>query len=173
MGSVVDTDKLLLQALVTGRFIPWVLLAWMLLFVGLRVNAKLRSLASPVLEWSPLHTKANLTLVPLRFRYIWPVYAVVLAAAMPFLALLEEIIFRAGTTTWQRGLLWGAIGFGLFHLTSLVTVRMVIYLMLIGAVLVVAYATGGLLAAFVVHAVYNLTALTLILIRRRDESFAT
>jgi hypothetical protein len=61
----------------------------------------------------------------------------------------------------------------LFHLTSLVTVRMVIYLMLIGGVLVLAYAAGGLLAAFVVHAVYNLTALTLILIRRRDENFAT
>jgi hypothetical protein len=42
-----------------------------------------------------------------------------------------------------------------------------------GAVLVLAYAAGGLLAAWVVHAVYNLTALTLILTRRRDENFAT
>ena len=170
---VLDTDKLLVQAIATGRFIPWVLLAWALLFVGLLVNAKLRALDSAVLEWSPFHVKANLTLVPLRFRFIWPAYAVVLAAAMPFLALLEEVIFRAGTTTWERGLLWGAIGFGLSHLASLVSVRMVIYLMLIGAVLVIAYLMGGLLAAFVVHAVYNLTALTLIVIRRRDERFAS
>lgn len=171
--SVLTTDKLLIQALSTGRFIPWVLLAWALLFAGLRVNATLRALDSPLLEWSPLHVKANLTLVPLRFRFIWPVYAIVLAAAMPFLALLEEFIFRAGTTTWQRGLLWGAVGFGLAHLTSLVSIRMVLYLMLIGAVLVGAYLVGGLLAAFVVHAVYNLTALALILIHRRDEKFAT
>lgn len=166
------TDKILVQALTSTRFIPYVLLAWALLFIGLRVNAKLRSLHSPVLEWSPLHVKANLTLIPLRFRYVWPAYALFLAAAMPFLALLEEVIFRAGTTSWVRGILWGAIAFGVFHLTSLVSVRMVVYLTMIGAVLVGAYMSGGLVAAFVCHAVYNLTALTMVLVKRRDREFA-
>ena len=86
---------------------------------------------------------------------------------MPFLALVEEWLFRAGTTNWVRGLLWGTLAFGAFHLFSFVTIRMTIYLMLVGAILVELYMVGGIIAVFVVHAVYNLTALGLTLATRK------
>jgi hypothetical protein len=113
--------------------------------------------------------KANLALVPIRLRWVWLPYSLLLAFCMPCFALVEELLFRAGTTSWVRGLLWGTVAFGAFHLLSLVSVRMMIYLMLVGAVLVEVYMLAGIVAVFVLHAVYNLTALGLTVASRKRE----
>src|SRR5579862_4657221 len=129
---------------------------------------RLKRLELAWLEWSPFGSRANLMLRPVQWRWVWLPYTLALAFAMPLLAFMEEWIFRAGTTNWVRGLLWGALAFGLAHLLSLVSVRMLVYMTLVGALFVEVYMTAGLLAVFVLHAVYNLTALaTLVATRKR------
>jgi hypothetical protein len=154
---------LLAQAAVSGHYILYVLLAPVLLVFGVVFNVKLKALDRRWLEWSPWHVKANFMLLPLKTEWLWVPYGLLLGACMPLLAFLEEVIFRSGTTGWVRGALWGALGFGLLHLLSLVTVRMTLYLTLVGAILVQVYMLDGLLAVFVVHACYNLLALTLLI----------
>jgi hypothetical protein len=116
------------------------------------------------LEWSPWHVKSNFALLPLTNKWLWAPYGLLLGACMPLLAFLEEVIFRNGTTNWVRGALWGALAFGLLHILSFVSVRMTLYLTLVGAILVEVYMRDGLLAVFVVHACYNLLALTLLIV---------
>jgi hypothetical protein len=158
---------LLLRAILSGRYIPFVLMAPLLLAFGIAFNVKLQSLDRRWLEWSPFHVKANIMLLPIKLRWLWLPYALLLAFCMPFLALLEEWLFRYGTTNWIHGLLWGTIAFGAFHLFSLVSVRMTIYLMVVGAILVELYMLDGIVAVFVLHAVYNLSALALIIVTRK------
>ncbi len=157
---------LLVRAVFSGHYTFCVMLAPLLLVFGVKFNKKLQSLNRPWLEWSPFHVKANVMLLPIRVRWLWAPYVAVLAFCMPFFALLEEWLFRYGTTSWVRGLLWGTVAFGAFHLLSLVSVRMTIYLMLVGAVFVQLYMLDGIVAVFVLHAVYNLTALAMVVITR-------
>ena len=171
MGALV-TDfshaaELLFRAVATGRYTFCVLLAPLLLAFGIFFNARLESLNRRWLEWSPFHVKANVALLPIRFRWVWLPYALLLAFCMPFLALFEEWVFRLGTTNWVHGLLWGTIAFGAFHLFSLVSVRMTIYLMLVGAIFVELYMLDGIVAVFVLHAIYNLSALVLMVVTRK------
>jgi hypothetical protein len=63
--------------------------------------------------------------------------------------------------------LWGSLAFGAFHLCSLVSIRMAIYLSLVGAILVCLYMVDGIVAVFVLHAVYNLSALALTVATRK------
>lgn len=139
-----------------------VLLAPVLLAAGILFNQRLKALHRRWLEWSLFGTKANLALKPITFRWIWVPYGLMLAACMPLLAFFEELLFRNGTSDWVRGLLWGGLAFGVVHLVSFVTVRMTIYLSLVGVVFVGLYMSGGLVAVFVTHATYNLLALSLI-----------
>jgi hypothetical protein len=156
------TGLLLVHAVLSGHYILYVLLAPLLLGFGVLFNQKLKALDWKWLEWSPWHVKSNLALLPLKHRLLWLPYGLMLAVCMPLLALIEEAIFRNGTTGWVRGALWGALAFGLFHLLSCVSIRMTLYLTLVGAVLVQVYMLDGLMAVFVVHACYNLLALTLL-----------
>jgi hypothetical protein len=167
MSDIPRAVALLLRAAFSGHYVFYAVLAPVLLAFGVVFNVKLQSLDRRWLEWSPFHVKANIALLPLRYRWVWLPYALLLAFCMPFLALFEEWIFRAGTTDWVRGLLWGTIAFGLFHLFSLVSIRMTIYLMLVGAVLVELYMLDGIVAVFVLHAVYNLSALVLTVATRK------
>jgi hypothetical protein len=159
--------SLLIQAVFSGRYTLCVILAPLLLAFGIVFNMKLQALNRRWLEWSPFHVKANIALLPIRVRWVWLPYALMLAFCMPFLALLEEWLFRYGTTNWIHGLLWGSLAFGAFHLFSLVSVRMTIYLMLVGAVFVELYMLDGIVAVFVLHAVYNLSALALTVVTRK------
>ena len=150
--------------MLSGDYILYVLLAPCLLGFGVLFNQKLKALDWRWLEWSPWRVKANFVLLPLKNKWLWAPYGLLLGACMPLLALVEEVIFRNGTTNWVKGALWGALAFGLLHLLSFVTVRMALYLTLVGAVLVEVYMLDGLMAAFVLHACYNLLALTLIIV---------
>ncbi len=154
----------LARAVLSGDYIPYVLLAPCLLGFGVLFNQKLKALGWRWLEWSPWHLKANFVLLPLKSKWLWAPYGLLLGACMPLLALVEEVIFRNGTTNWVKGALWGALAFGLLHLLSFVTVRMALYLTLVGAVLVQVYMLDGLLAVFVVHACYNLLVLALLIV---------
>jgi hypothetical protein len=167
MSDVSQSVDLLFRAILSGRYTFAVLMAPLLLAFGVAFNKKLQSFNVRWLEWSPFHVKANVTLLPLKVRWLWLPYGLLLAFCMPFLALVEEWLFRAGTTNWVRGLLWGTIAFGLCHLFSLVSIRMAIYLMLVGAVFVELYMLDGIVAVFVLHAVYNLTALGMVIATRR------
>jgi hypothetical protein len=149
-----------------GRYLPELILAPMLLVTGIVLNNVLRTLDWRWLEWSLGTRGANVSLTPLTTRWLWLPYAMLLSACIPVLALLEELIFRYDTTGWVRGLLWGTIAFGVFHLLSAVTIRMAIYLSLVGALLVDVYMTNGLIAAFVLHATYNLLAVALVVADR-------
>ena len=163
---------LLVRAVPTGRYLPYALIAPALLAWGLAFNRALDQFKYRWLDWSPFGVRTNVALAPIRWRWVWLPYTALLAFLMPFLALLEELVFRAGTTNWVRGLLWGALAFGLAHFTSLVSVRMVIYLTLVGALLVDAYMVGGLLACFVLHAVYNWIALGVVVATRNRQTRA-
>ncbi|MGO9753038.1 MAG: type II CAAX prenyl endopeptidase Rce1 family protein [Solirubrobacteraceae bacterium] len=155
---------LLARAVLSGHYILYVLLAPCLLSFGVLFNQKLKALDWRWLEWSPWHVKANFVLLPLKNKWLWAPYGLLLGACMPLLALVEEVIFRNGTTNWVKGALWGALAFGLLHLLSFVTLRMTLYLILVGAILVQVYMLDGLLAVFVVHACYNLLALALLIV---------
>ena len=167
MDNFLQAASLLWRAISSGQYIPFVLVAPILLAAGILFNTKVQSLNRRWLEWSPFHVRSNVALVPIKVRWVWLPYSLALAFLMPFLALVEEWLFRMGTTNWVHGLLWGTIAFGLFHLFSLVSVRMTIYLMLVGAVLVEVYMLYGIIAVWVLHAVYNLSALALTVATRK------
>ena len=167
MDNFLQAASLLWRAISSGQYIPFVLAAPILLAAGILFNTKVQSLNRRWLEWSPFHVRSNVALLPIKVRWVWLPYSLALAFLMPFLALMEEWLFRMGTTNWVHGLLWGTIAFGLFHLFSLVSVRMTIYLMLVGAVLVEVYMLYGIVAVWVLHAVYNLSALALTVATRQ------
>lgn len=151
------------KAITVGGYAWTVPLAVLLLIFGIAFNAKLKSLQWKWLEWSLFSSKANMALAPIKYRWVWLPYALLLAFCMPLLAFIEEYLFRYGTTNWLRGLLWGTLAFGLLHLLSFVTVRMAIYLCLVGALFVEVYLLQGLTAVWVLHTMYNLIALSLII----------
>ncbi len=154
---------LLAHAVLSGRYLGYVLLAPCLLGFGVLCNQRLKALDWRWLEWSPWNVRGNVALLPLQHRWLWAPYGLMLGACMPLLALFEELIFRNGTTDWVKGLLWGALAFGVLHLLSFVTIRMTLYLVLVGAILVQVYMLDGLVAVFVLHASYNLLALALLI----------
>ncbi|HEY5260735.1 MAG TPA: hypothetical protein VIJ33_01320 [Solirubrobacteraceae bacterium] len=156
-------EVLLVRAVLSGRYTMYALLAPCLLGFGVLFNEKLKALDWRWLEWSPWHVKSNVALIPLKNKWLWAPYGLLLGACMPLLAFFEEVIFRSGTNDWVRGLLWGSLAFGVMHLLSFVSIRMTLYLSLVGAILVQVYMMDGLLAVFVVHACYNLLALTLLI----------
>jgi hypothetical protein len=158
--------RLLVDAVLNSNYALYALLAPLLLAFGIVFNRKLKALNWRWLEWSPFHVKANIALIPINIKWLWLPYALMLAACMPLLAFFEEVIFRYHTTSWVHGLLWGGLAFGALHLVSLVTVRMTIYLSIVGIVFVALYMTAGFVAVFVVHACYNLLALTLLTVER-------
>ena len=153
---------LLVRAVTNPTYGPYALLAPALLAAGVVFNTNLKKLNKPWLEWSPFHFKANVALAPTKARFVWLPYSLMLGACMPLLAFFEEVIFRNGTTSIWWGILWGGLVFGAIHFVSLVTVRMVIYLTLVGLLLVGVYMYAGLVAVFVVHATYNMLALTML-----------
>lgn len=157
------------EAVTSGRYLFEIALAPGLLAFGLYFNEKLKALNVPWLEWAPFHVRANVALMPVESRF-WLPYSALLAFCIPVLAFVEEYIFRYGTTGWVRGILWGGLAFGFLHLFSLVSIRMAIYLTLVGLVLVQVYMTYGLLAVFVLHASYNLLALGSALMPRMVRS---
>lgn len=163
MPATLKALQVLGLAVTDPSYLPYALAAPLLLGGGIAFNRRLKALGWRWLEWSPMGHQANLALAPIRFRWIWVPYGAMLALCMPLLAFFEEMIFRMGTTGWIRGLLWGGVAFGLVHLASFVTIRMTIYLSLVGVILVGLYMTGGIIAVFVTHAVYNLLALTLLI----------
>ena len=152
----------LIRAVLSGRYAWLVPLALLWLALGIAINVMLKSLNWRWLEWSPFKVKGNLMLLPIEWPWLWVPYTALLAACIPILAFLEEFIFRFGTTNWIRGLLWGSLAFGLLHLVSCVSIRMTLYITPVGVFLVELYMRYGLLAVFVVHAVYNLAALFLL-----------
>jgi hypothetical protein len=167
MSPVLQAFELLGRAIFSGQYLLYVLLAPVLLACGVKFNQKLQALNWRWLEWSPFHVRSNVVLLPIKLKWAWAPYALALAFVMPFLALLEEWIFRAGTTNWVRGLLIGTLAFGLCHLFSFVSVRMVVYLTLVGALFVQVYLAAGIIAVFVLHATYNLTALGMTVATRK------
>ncbi len=135
----------------------------LLLLVGITVN---RSLPAPaILNWSPFHVRANLALLPVRTR-LWPLYVVALAAVIPGLALVEELAFRYPVHGLLTGVLLGGVAFGFAHLTSFVTLRMCLYLTVIGWLFVAVYLTWGFWAVVLLHASYNLAALGAVVTER-------
>lgn len=169
MTAFPNAAKLWLDAILSGHYLIYVLAAPLLLAFGVMFNKRLEALNWRWLEWSPFHVKANVTLLPLKVSWIrWP-YTFLLALIMPLLALLEEWIFRYGTTNWVRGILWGGIVFGVAHLCSFVSVRMVIYLTLVGILFVQVYMMSGLVAVWILHSTYNLIALAM---TTREETHA-
>ncbi len=169
MSPILQSVVLLERAVVSGRYTLFVVLAPVLLACGVKFNQKLQSLNWRWLEWSPFHVRSNVVLLPIKLKWAWAPYALALAFVMPFLALLEEWIFRAGTTNWGRGLLIGTLAFGICHVFSFVSIRMVVYLTLVGALFVQVYLAAGIVAVFVLHATYNLTALAMTVATRKRE----
>jgi hypothetical protein len=154
---------LLAGAVLDLHYSAYVLVAPALLAFGVFFNHKLKALDYRWLEWSPFRVKTNIALAPIKYRWVGLLYGLMLAACMPLLALFEELIFRNHTSGWVTGLLWGGLAFGLLHLISLVSIRMTLYLSLVGVCFVGLYMAGGLMAVFVVHASYNLLALALLI----------
>jgi hypothetical protein len=142
MSPVLQAFELLGRAIFSGQYLLYVLLAPVLLVCGVKFNQKLQALNWRWLEWSPFHVRSNVVLLPIKLKWAWAPYALALAFVMPFLALLEEWIFRAGTTNWVRGLL-------------------------IGTLFVQVYLAAGIIAVFVLHATYNLTALGMTVATRK------
>lgn len=163
--AVPDTIGLLWRA-ATGPALVYALLAPALLAAGVGIMLRFKARGPAWLDWSPLGSRANLALRPIGGRW-WLPWALALGALMPMLALIEEAVFRFGTTSLLRAVIWGGVAFGVIHLTSLVSVRMVLYLTVIGWLLAGAYAIGGQAACFTLHAVYNLSALALAVATRK------
>ena len=164
MNVISQTDQLFGRALLV--YLPYVLLAPVLLRCAVVFNRKLRAIDHPLLEWSAFGVKANMTLIPIRWRYVGLPYVAALMVTVPYLALVEEWLFRT------HGIFIAVVVFGAVHITMCVTVRMTIWIMIVGAVLWGCYCVGGLGAAFVVHAVYNLCAIALVTATRGQSAQA-
>ena len=164
MNVISQTDQLFGRAL--WVYLPYVLLAPILLRCAVLFNRKLRAIDHPWLEWSAFNVKANLTLIPIRWRYVGLPYVALLMATVPYLALVEEWLFRT------HGPFVAVVVFGAVHITMCITVRMTIWIMIVGSVLWACYSMDGLAAAFVVHAAYNLCAILLVTATRNQPQEA-
>ena len=150
--------KYFISAMGQGRYLWCIPVAAILLAIGVSINKYLAGFwMTSILEWSPWHIKQNFVMKPMLGRWWW-LYTPVLCLLIPLLAFIEEYWFRYGTTNWVRGVLIGGLAFGIIHFTSFVSVRMVIWLTLMGLALVEVYFLGGLMACFMLHATYNLMA---------------
>jgi hypothetical protein len=154
------------RASLQARYAKLIPLSFLWLAFGITFNMMLKSLNWRWLEWrlSKKIDAMNIVLVPLRWKWLWVPCIFLIVGCLPIIAFLEEYAFRAGTTNWIRGILWCALAFGLLHLISLVSVRMVIYLSLVGAFLADVYMRDGLVAVFVVHTAYDVIVVFLVVI---------
>ena len=157
LGWISASHQVLHQRNGEGRYLWCIPVAAILLAIGVSINKYLAGFDNSILEWSPWHIKQNFVMKPMLGRWWW-LYTPVLCLLIPLLAFIEEYWFRYGTTNWVRGVLIGGLAFGIIHFTSFVSVRMVIWLTLMGLALVEVYFLGGLMACFMLHATYNLMA---------------
>jgi hypothetical protein len=148
----------------------WLLpLALLILLFGIWFNDMLESLQWKWLEWSPFAKKANAIYAPIGRKWLgWP-YLGALIFCMPLMAYIEEVIFRQMASQLGLPMLLLVSGpvFGLIHITSGVTVRMSIYLSLVGLIFAGAFLATGLAGAFLLHASYNMFAVTWVMFELR------
>ena len=148
----------------------WLLpLALLMLLSGVWFNDKLESLHWKWLEWSPFAKKANAIYAPLGRKWLgWP-YLAALIFSMTLVAFVKAIIFRQMASQLGLTLLLLVSGpiFGLIHITSGVTVRMSIYLSLVGLIFAGIFLATGLAGVFLLHASYNMFAVTWVMFELR------
>lgn len=146
-----------------------IVLALLVLLSGVALNNTLQKFDMRWLEWSPFSKKANAIYGPLHHKRLGWLYAALLLFCMPLLALIEEVIFRYAAGQFGLVVLLVVSGpvFGLVHISSGVSVRMSLYLSLVGLAMAGIYLGTGLLGVFVFHASYNLIAISFVLFELR------
>lgn len=137
-------------------------LALIVLLLGIQLNNTLEKLNCRWLEWSLFPVKENIIYRPIRWKRLGLPYVLMLFFCMPLLAFVEELIFREVVGQLGVAILLVVSGpiFGVVHISSGVTVRMTIYLSLVGLLFAGIYLMAGLIGVFLVHASYNLIAIT-------------
>jgi membrane protease YdiL (CAAX protease family) len=156
------TDTLFMRGFVNARF-DWLVPMAVLWLVGtIAINLLLESLNKRWLEWSLGHFKGNFAFRLLSRRWLWIPYSFLLVVCIPFIVFLEELVFRQGTTNWHRGLLLGALVFGMLHILMGYNIRASISASISGAFLVYVYMHQGFIAVFMLHTVYDLIVVLLL-----------
>lgn len=171
-----------------GSWIAWLIIpgAVLTLRYVIKLDNKLRSLDKRWLEWSPFNVKMNIAAVPISVKYLGIPYVLILLYSLPFMAWVEEMLFRYTVDNWLMpnapssvlhwvmlgcvGLLWSGLVFGVVHLVSLVTIRMTLCLSFAGVVLLAVYlVTSNIWVATAFHATYNIIAVGWIVFELRHK----
>ncbi len=133
----------------------------LLLACGIAFNMRLNKFRMRLLDWAPFRIQTNIVLWPILKSRFWLLYTAVLCILVPLFAFAEELIFRAQPFEIVIRVIWGSLIFGLAHLTSFVSLRMCLYLSVLGLVFVGVYALGGFWVVWTLHSAYNWSAIGL------------
>lgn len=155
-----------IRALLTGRNIALVTAeaAGMLILIRILVHLTQR-FDRGWLAWKLF--KKNIQFLPLEHSFLRYPFIVVFLLNMPFIAGVEEFLFRHGLGLWPTitvfDIAWRSLAFGLVHCISGNSVRMGLILSLFGFWLSHQYLAGGLALATLSHCIFDFLLFTLIL----------
>lgn len=107
--------------------------------------------------------QANLIFTGLNWKWYAVVFLPVLALALPRLAQLEEIQYRAKTRNWADGSL-RSLRFGLSHLIMLIPLAASLALTWAGLLFTWAYFRGGVEESTRYHAAFNTVIVTMLFV---------
>jgi len=102
----------------------------------------------------------NFNLAPMRLPVLGPIYAVAFAFILPQVALIEERVFRSGTTSWGNAMVRSLI-FAAVHLLVGAPLCWALGIWVAGMWFSYCYFHGDLLAATVHHTTYDLFMMAL------------
>lgn len=112
----------------------------------------------------------NISLMGTNEKYFGIFMCLVLMAALPYMATIEELLFRRGTQNWVDGL-HRSLVFGLIHILTGARLGVALLSVILGMFFTQMYFLGGLNLAIQAHFQYNLIILVDQLFRVTKKSF--
>jgi len=105
----------------------------------------------------------NIAVIPTQVKWFGIFFAIILFLNIPYLAQLEEGIFREGTGNWKEGIVW-SIYFGMLHCYVGVPLGVGLALSVGGLWFTHQYFIGGTELSTLHHTTYNLIIVSLLLV---------
>lgn len=119
----------------------------------------------PIFKWSWLSLfksdGTNINIIPMRIKYFGLLFALLLMANLPSLAMTEEKMFRLGTIGWIEGLNMSFL-FGMMHCLVGVPIGAGLAIMIAGLWFTHQYFIGGIELSALHHTTYNLILVSVI-----------
>jgi hypothetical protein len=100
----------------------------------------------------------NFEFLPIRLKFLGPIFILLIIINLPAVVYMEEYIFRNNTQSWLDGIIWSFL-FGLAHFIGGIPLGACIAISLAGLWFTELYFIGGLDAAILGHFTYDVIIL--------------